>query len=185
MNQKNTLWPCTLKNMQNSVPATPGVGGAMRSKKRKRKKRKKRKSFKVETIKRLSTRSKCYCFSHSSASTTMVIILWEFLMFYQIFISPQVKRSLVISNKLAYKSCLTSCQTTKDLRLAKHSLKVEIELTFPAVRHFTWKLEFSSNVLSVLVEFKIFSCRPTMVADNTFQCSVAPPLWNAFRRPWN
>ena len=25
-------------------------------------------------------------------------------------------------------------------------------------------------------EFKTFSCRPTMVADNTFQCSMAPPL---------
>ena len=29
----------------------------------------------------------------------MEIILWDFLMFYQIFISPQVKRSAIISNK--------------------------------------------------------------------------------------
>ena len=29
-------------------------------------------------------------------ATTMVIILREFLMFYQVFLSPQVKRSLVI-----------------------------------------------------------------------------------------
>ena len=29
----------------------------------------------------------------------MDIILWDFLMLYQIFISPQVKRSAIISNK--------------------------------------------------------------------------------------
>ena len=45
-------------------------------------------------------------------TTTMVIILWKFLMFYQIFLSPQVKRSLIISNKLVYTICLTSCWTT-------------------------------------------------------------------------
>ena len=33
-------------------------------------------------------------------------------------------------------------------------------------------------VLAILerLEFENFSCRPTMVADNTFQCSMAPPL---------
>ena len=34
------------------------------------------------------------------------------------------------------------------------------------------------------LEFKNFSYRPTMVADNTFQCSMAPPFWNPFCRPW-
>ena len=29
----------------------------------------------------------------------MEIILWDFLMFYQIFLSPQVKRSAIVSNK--------------------------------------------------------------------------------------
>ena len=38
------------------------------SENKKGKQRKKRKSFKAETIKRLSPRSKCYCFSHSRAS---------------------------------------------------------------------------------------------------------------------
>ena len=33
-------------------------------------------------------------FEYSTGATTMVIILWEFLMFYQIFLSPQVKRSV-------------------------------------------------------------------------------------------
>ena len=34
------------------------------------------------------------------------------------------------------------------------------------------------TVLAILecLEFKIFSGRPTMVADNTCQCSMAPPL---------
>ena len=39
-----------------------------RSRKKKGKQRKKRKSFKAETIKRLSSRSKCYCFSQSRSS---------------------------------------------------------------------------------------------------------------------
>ena len=29
----------------------------------------------------------------------MEIILWDFLMFYQIFVSPQVKQSAIVSNK--------------------------------------------------------------------------------------
>ena len=32
-------------------------------------------------------------------STTMVKIFWEFLMFDKIFLSPLVKRSVIISNK--------------------------------------------------------------------------------------
>ena len=43
-------------------------------------------------------------------------------------------------------------------------------------------------VLAILerLQFKNFSCRPTMVVDNTFQCSMAPPLSlsNPFRRCW-
>ena len=31
---------------------------------------------------------------------------------------------------------------------------------------------------------QIFSCRSTVTAGNTFQCSMAPLLWNPFRRPW-
>ena len=30
---------------------------------------------------------------------TMKIILWDFLMFYQIFFSPQIKRRAIVSNK--------------------------------------------------------------------------------------
>ena len=38
----------------------------------------------------------------------------------------------------------------------------------------------SQNVTVLIIlerlEFKNFSCRPTMVANNTFQCSMPPPL---------
>ena len=32
-------------------------------------------------------------------STVMIIIFWDFLMFYQIFLQPQVKQSMIIGNK--------------------------------------------------------------------------------------
>ena len=35
-------------------------------------------------------------------------------------------------------------------------------------------------VILEILEFKDFSCRPTVVDGNTFQCSMAPPLWNTF-----
>ena len=56
----------------NTGPATPTGAGShaafLRSKKKKGRQRKKRKSLKAETIKRLSPRSKYYCFSHFRAS---------------------------------------------------------------------------------------------------------------------
>ena len=39
-------------------------------------------------------------------------ILTHVLIFYQIFLSLQVKRSVIISNKMVYTSCLTSCRMT-------------------------------------------------------------------------
>ena len=45
----------------------------------------------------------------------MVIIFWDLLMFDQIFHSPQMKRSVVISDKYSVQKLLTSCQTTSDL----------------------------------------------------------------------
>ena len=86
-----------------SRSATSGRGAwsptFLRSKMKKMKQRKKRKSFKAETIKRLSPKSKCYCFSHSRVS-----------------------------------------------------------------------------------KIKTLSCWSTMVSGNTFQCSIAPSLWNQFYR---
>ena len=43
-------------------------------------------------------------------STIMFIIFWDFLMLEKIFLSPQVKRRVIISNKLVYTSYLTSCR---------------------------------------------------------------------------
>ena len=35
----------------------------------------------------------------NKATTMMYIIFWEFLVFYEFFYSPQVKRSVIISHK--------------------------------------------------------------------------------------
>ena len=41
------------------------------------------------------------------------------------------------------------------------------------------------TVLAILerLELKTCSCRPIVLAGNTFQCSIAPPLWNSFCLP--
>ena len=44
--------------------------------------------------------------------TIMGIIFYDFWIFYQMFFSPQVKRSVIIGNKHGYTSCITSCWTT-------------------------------------------------------------------------
>ena len=114
-----------------------------------------------------------------SVTTTMVIIFWECLKFYQIFLLPQLKWSLIISNKLVYTSCLKSCWMTEDLgsweiRKDQNNLKTSWNYnlvpslqrnfvntskrllkngngTFAVVRYFTEKVEFFSNILSVVV----------------------------------
>ena len=43
--------------------------------------------------------------------TILFMIFWDVLMVDQIFLSPEVKRSLIISNKLVCTSCQTNCQT--------------------------------------------------------------------------
>ena len=50
------------------MPPLPPAYFFAQQKEKKKTKEKKRKIFKAETIKRLSPRSKCYCFSHSRAS---------------------------------------------------------------------------------------------------------------------
>ena len=44
-------------------------------------------------------------------ATIMLIKFWDFLMVEQIFLSPQVKQSVIISTKLVLTSCLKSCRT--------------------------------------------------------------------------
>ena len=53
-------------------------------------------------------------------SAIMFIIFWHFLMVEQIFLSPQVKRSMIISNKLIYMNCLTSSEQFKTLEIWKY-----------------------------------------------------------------
>ena len=52
--------------------------------------------------------------TESGFATIMFIIFWNFLRAEQIFLSPQVKWSVIISNKLLYRSSLTSCWMTED-----------------------------------------------------------------------
>ena len=55
------------------------------------------------------------CAISSNVGTITEIILWAFLMFYQIFFSPQVKQSAVISNKQGV--CEVPHELPNDLRL--------------------------------------------------------------------
>ena len=48
----------------------------------------------------------------------MFIIFWDFLMFEQIFLLPQVKQSIIISNKLVHTGILPH-ELPNDLRLRK------------------------------------------------------------------
>ena len=83
--------------------------------------------------------------------TTMVILFWEVLMFYQIFFSPQVKRSLIVSNKLVYTSCLTSCHTTYDLEsqeISKFQNNVKTLWNYNVVPSFPSK----RKILSILAK---------------------------------
>ena len=52
-----------------------------------------------------------YSYENYTDYLIMVVKFWDLLMFDQIFLSSQVKRSVIISNKHGA-SCLVSCQTT-------------------------------------------------------------------------
>ena len=45
----------------------------------------------------------------------MLILFWDFLITEQIFLSPQVKRRVIISNELEFTICLSTWQTILDL----------------------------------------------------------------------
>ena len=63
------VWILENKHSGPETPAEPcPLQTFLSSKKRQGKQRQKRKSLKTETVKRLSPRSKCYCFSHSRVS---------------------------------------------------------------------------------------------------------------------
>ena len=117
--------------------------------------------------------------------TIMVIIFWEILVFYQIFLSPQLKRSVIISNKHGIyklphklphdlrlrklgknKVYQNNLKTSRNFNLVSsfppkiniNTSKILFEnrnWTFPVVCYFTWKLEFVSNNLSMVVVYTI------------------------------
>ena len=58
-----------------------------------------------------------------SEPTIMFIIFWDFFMFEQIFLSPQVKRSVISKDKLVYLSSLTTWRTIYD-EGSQESLKI-------------------------------------------------------------
>ena len=60
--------------------------------------------------------------------TIMDKIFWDFLILHQFFISPQVKRSVIISNKHGI------CELPHEL---------PSDRSFPVSRYFTWKLELA------------------------------------------
>ena len=53
---------------------------------------------------------------HKTGSTTILIILGEFLMFYQILLSPQTKPNLIISNKLVCRVASRVAEPLKEIR---------------------------------------------------------------------
>ena len=111
--------------------------------------------------------------------TILFIIIWDFLTVEQTFLSPQMKRSMIISNK--HGIYMLPHDLKKDLRMrilgnqeisGKSQNFIELlpnvwspsrngnlvstiknllknrNLTFPVVLHFTWELEFVSNILT-------------------------------------
>ena len=59
--------------------------------------------------------------------TILVIIFWDFLMFYQIFLSPQVKQIVIISNK--HDMYKLNHKLPKDLRLKNYQALSSINNT--------------------------------------------------------
>ena len=99
----------------------------------------------------------------------MVRIYQEFLMFYQFFLSPPVKRSLIISNKLVYMSCLTSCQSTYDLgsqKIRKVQNNVKTSWNYNLLPSLSPKKE----ILSVIAKGS-FNIEKNFAKQN-FSCSV-------------
>ena len=71
------------------------------------------------------------------------------LMFYQIFLSPQVRQIFIISNKrvlryMVYGMIYTSCRTTLDLgsqKIMKYQQNFKISLTYSLLPSLTHKMK--------------------------------------------
>ena len=91
----------------------------------------------------------------------MDIIFWDFLILYQIFFSQQVERSVIISNKHGIYELPHELPNHFILRKDQENLKTSYKYNlvpslslkfFPVLRYFTWKLEFVSNILTMIVD---------------------------------
>ena len=84
----------------------------------------------------------------------MFIIVWDFLMFYQIFLSSQAKRRAIISNKHGtYKLPQELPKNLKKLGISGKSqvLSPLLEMkSFLVLVTISWKLEFDSNILWII-----------------------------------
>ena len=107
--------------------------------------------------------------------TIIFIIFWDFLMFYQSFLSPQVKWCAITErvaerlytddlSKLGNISkvsklnsmtawCRAPCQNQHFVNTSNKILRNRNE-TFSVARYFTWKLKLVSNILWMIVGFR-------------------------------
>ena len=114
----------------------------------------------------------------------MVIIFSDYLIFYKIFLSLQVKWNVVISNNNGmYKYPHELLQGLwlrilghweiigiKILLLAKKILKNR-NWTFLVVRYFTWNLKLDSNILSMTVGFQLPVLLALLIKVTFFICT--------------
>ena len=81
--------------------------------------------------------------------TTMVIIFWAFLMFYQFFLSPRVKQSLINTNKLVYSSCLAEQLRILEIRKVQNNVKTSWNYTLVP------NLPPKNKILSILAKYSL------------------------------
>ena len=73
-------------------------------------------------------------------TTGVVILFWDFLIFYQIFLSPEVKQSLIISKKKdIYKSPLVLPSNLKSLKIRKFQENLHTARDYSLVSFPKWK----------------------------------------------
>ena len=76
------------------------------------------------------------------------------LMVVDILLSKQLKRSVIVSNKLVYISCIKSCQTTYDLRC--HEIRKLANIKKPSKFHrihcLLFRLPPKTKILTVLLK---------------------------------
>ena len=99
----------------------------------------------IKTLKRISNDNKITWHGSSiyvrMSPTILVVILWDVLVFAQISLSPQVKRSVIISNKIGlYK---LPHKMTNDLNLVSKKIKkFQENLKSPSIYSLTLSLLF-------------------------------------------